>query len=97
MKTPFSKKLKDKVILVGYNELGQSVYSAFMSVHQYYDGEHPWDNSNQIRLLSLKTVHGYIFNDAGKLEQEFESNFNLETGIFERGWQKDEEGLVSDA
>jgi hypothetical protein len=82
--------------MVGYNEQGQSVYSAFMSIHQYYDGEHPWDNSDQVKTLSLKTIHGYIFNDAGGLEQEFESHFNLETGIYERGWQRDDQGVVGD-
>jgi len=83
--------------MVGYNERDQSVYSAFMSVEQYYDGDHPWDDGDQIKKLSLKTVHGYIFNDQGGLEQEFESHFNLETGIYERGWQRDEQGVISDA
>jgi hypothetical protein len=91
----FTAKLKDKVIMVGYNVQGQSVYTAFMSVHQYYDGLHPWDDSAKIKELSLKTVHGYIFNDTGGLEQEFESNFNLETGIFENGWHRDDEGVIT--
>ena len=35
----FSTKLKDKVLLIGYNRQGQSVYTAFVSTHKYYDGE----------------------------------------------------------
>ncbi len=94
-KSPFSTKLKDKVLLVGYNANGQSVYTDFLSVHKYYDGEHPWDDDTAIKALALKTVHGFIFNDSGVLEQEFESNFNPETGVFESGWQRDEDGVIS--
>lgn len=83
--------------MVGYNDRGQSVYTVLMSVHQYYDGEHPWDDGDQVKELSLKTVRGYIFNDAGALEQEFESHFSLETGIYESGWQRDEQGVISNA
>ncbi|MDC4203124.1 MAG: hypothetical protein MPW14_15420 [Candidatus Manganitrophus sp.] len=96
-KKQFSAKLRDQVLMIGYNEKGQSVYTAFMSVHQYYDGDHPWDDAKKINELSLKTVHGYIFNDAGSLEQEFESHFNLTTGIFENGWQRDEDGTINRA
>jgi hypothetical protein len=96
-KPRFSAKLKDKVLLVAFNENGQSVYTAFMPVLQYYDGEHPWDDNVKIKELSLKTVHGFVFNDSGALEQEFESHFNIETGAFERGWQRDEQGVISEA
>lgn len=51
----------------------------------------------QIRELSLNAVQGYIFNDAGSLEQEFESHFNLATGIFESGRQRDEDGTINPA
>jgi hypothetical protein len=91
-----SAKLKDKVLMVGYNEHGQSVYTAFMSIHQYYDGDHPWDDSTEIKKLSLKIVHGYIFSATGALEQEFESQFNPQTGTFEKGWQRDEQGAITD-
>jgi hypothetical protein len=91
-----STKLKDKVLIVGYNEYSQSVYTAFMPILQYYDGDHPWDSSTEIKKISLKTVHGYIFSDSGAVEQEFESHFNLETGFFEKGWQRDDQGIVTD-
>ena len=92
----FSTKLKDRVLMVGYNQHGQSVYTALISIHQYYDGDHPWDDSAEIKKLSLKTLHGYIFSDTGALEQEFESHFDLETGVFEKGWQRDDEGAIRD-
>ncbi|MET3134733.1 hypothetical protein AAKU55_005035 [Oxalobacteraceae bacterium GrIS 1.11] len=83
--------------MLAYNEQGQSVYTAFMTIHQYYDGEHPWDDGAKIKELLLKTVHGFIFNDSGALEQEFESHFNIETGLFLSAWQRDEHGAISEA
>ncbi|MBF0544152.1 MAG: hypothetical protein HQM08_06955 [Candidatus Riflebacteria bacterium] len=95
-KTPFSKNLKDKVLMVGYNPDKQCVYTAFLTIREYYDGEHPWDKEEMVKLLSIKTVHGYIFHNGGSLESEFESHFNLETGVFENGWSRNEKGVVTE-
>jgi hypothetical protein len=70
------------------------VYSSFLSVHQYYDGSHPWDDGKNVKALSLRTVHGFIFGAKGELVQEFESQFSLRTGIYEKGWSRDETGKV---
>ena len=93
-KSPFSGKLKDIVLMVGYNAKGKCVYTAFMSVHRYYDGSHPWDDDKQVKALSLRTVHGYIFGDKGELVQEFESVFSLRAGVYEKGWSRDETGKI---
>ena len=89
-------KLKDKAVLVGYDPSGKCVYSAFMTVHEYYDGDHPWDDAVQVKALRLRTVRGLLFDAAGKLDQEFESQFNIEKGTFEKGWSRDEDGILSD-
>jgi hypothetical protein len=90
----FTKKLKDKVLMIGYNKKEQSVYTAFMTLDQYYDGEHPWDSSEKVKSLAIKTVRGYIFDETGKLYQEFETTFKTRNGIFESGWQRDETGKI---
>ena len=83
--------------MIGYNPKGKCIYSATMTVGKYYDGDHPWDDDKQIKSLSLRTVHGYMFGDKGQLEQEFETRFNLRSGAFENGWVRDENGKVKDA
>ena len=88
-------KLKDKAVLIGYDPEGKCVYSAFMSVHEYYDGEHPWDDDVQVKALRLRVVRGCLFDANGKLEQEFESQFDIEKGTYEKGWSRDEDGVVS--
>ena len=82
----------DIAILVGFNPEGGCVYSALMSFGDYYDGEHPWDDDTQIKALRLHKVHGYLFNSAGELDQEFESIFNLDTGVYEKGWARFADG-----
>jgi hypothetical protein len=94
-KSPYSHKLKNTVVLTGQDKKGKCVYSALLSVHQYYDGSHPWDEAKQVKALSLRIVHGFIFGAKGEVEQEFESQFNLKTGIFEKGWSRDETGKIS--
>ena len=93
----YSIKLKDKVLLIGFDTNGKCVYSAFLTVHAYYDGDHPWDDGEEIKSFKLRTVHGYIFGESGNLEQEFESQFNIDTGMFEKGWSRDEDGVLSEA
>lgn len=90
------RSISDKAILIGFNPEGQCVYNASMSLHKYYDGEHPWDFGNQVKALRLHTVRGYLLGAEGELEQEFESTFDLETGIFSKGWARDSDDTVQD-
>jgi hypothetical protein len=83
-----SLQIIDTAILVGFNPEGACVYSASMSFGDYYDSDHLWDDHTQIKALRLQKVHGYLFSSEGELEQEFESVFSLDTGIYEKGWAK---------
>jgi hypothetical protein len=89
-KKPFS--ITDKAILIGYNPEGGCVYSDNMTLDKYYDGEHPWDSDEEIKALRLQKVHGYLFSAEGELEQEFESIFDLGTGIYSKGWARFSDG-----
>ena len=78
-------KIKDVVLLIGYNDLGQCVYSDSLVSSDYYDGDHIWDDAKKVKNMKLRKVKGYIFDEEGELSQEFESIFNLQTGIYESG------------
>ena len=78
-------KIKDIVILIGYDEAGKCIYSDAVDFSEYYDGDHIWDDAKKIKKLKLRKVKGYLFDDDGELSQEFESIFNIATGIYESG------------
>ncbi|NBD19805.1 hypothetical protein GTZ97_03850 [Aquabacterium fontiphilum] len=94
MKRP--RTIVDKAILIGYTQEGECVYNAAMSLDKYYDGEHPWDSSEQVLALRLHRVHGYLFGTDGILDQEFESIFDLESGIFAKGWARHSDGTFQE-
>ena len=86
--------ISDKAVLIGYNLDGACVYSASMSLGKYYDGDHPWDSSDQIRILMLQRVHGYLFGSEGELEQEFETTFDTSSGEYLKSWARFSDGTV---
>jgi hypothetical protein len=89
------RTIKDTVILIGYNEAGKCVYSDSLETSDYYDGEHIWDDGKKVKKLKLRKVKGYLFDKEGELSQEFESIFNLETGIYESGFARFADGTES--
>lgn len=88
--------LNDKVFLIGYDPEDRCVYRALLSVSDYYDGEHPWDSKRKSQALRLRRLHGHIFDEEGKLVQEFETLSNAETGVHESGWSRDETGRLTE-
>ena len=42
--------------------------------------------------LRLEKLHGYLFDSKGGLLQEFESIFDIDTGVFKSGWAKHADG-----
>src|SRR6188768_1032049 len=82
MPTP---KIKSVAVLIGYNPDGKCVYSDILDLSDYYDREHVWDKAAAIKRLKLQRVKGYLFDAAGKLDQEFESVFDLRTGAYKSG------------
>lgn len=85
----------DTAVLVGFNPEGDCVYSQQMTFYDYYENEHIWDSDTGIQSVRLRKIHGYLFGSDGTLEQEFESYFNLETGIFESGWARFADGTLN--
>src|SRR5262245_19017516 len=82
MRTP---KIKSTAVLIGYDPDGKCVYSDILDLSDYYDGEHVWDSDASVKKLRLQKVRGYLFNGDGELDQEFESVFDLSTGIYKSG------------
>jgi len=87
-------KIKDKAILIGYDPENKCVYSDILDLWNYYDGEHLWDNDEMVKKLRLKRMKGFLFNSAGILDQEFESVFDLNTGIYTSGYSKFADGTI---
>ena len=86
------RKLRDCVLLIGYNPEGHCVYSSQMRLADCWDGEHVWDADNGVQNLRLERLHGYLFELSGELVQEFESIFDIATGVYKSGWQKHSDG-----
>ncbi len=79
MNTP---RIKSTAVLIGYDSTGSCVYSEIIDIHDYYDGEHVWDDSERILQLKLHRVRGYLFNSKGVLDQEFTSIFDNKSGAY---------------
>ncbi|MEM8952729.1 MAG: hypothetical protein AAGD22_01120 [Verrucomicrobiota bacterium] len=84
--------LKDCVIIIGYDPDGNCVYSSLIDHAEYYDGEHAWDKGSRVIELHLRRLKGFIFDMDGVLQEEFESTFNLQTGIYEKGKRRFADG-----
>jgi hypothetical protein len=69
-------------VLIGYDPAGRCVYSDILDLSEYYDGEHIWDKASSVKRLKLQRVKGYLFDKDGNLDQEFESTFDVSTGLF---------------
>jgi len=91
MATP---KIKSRAVLIGYDPDGKCVYSDIIDLSEYYDGEHVWDKSGPVKRLKLQKVRGFLFDSKGVLSQEFESIFDLTTGIFKSGYARFSDGTV---
>ena len=70
-----SLNITSSAVLIGYDAAGVCVYSDYLDLGDYYDGEHVWDTAEGVQQLCLHCVKGYLFDEAGVLSQEFESFF----------------------
>jgi hypothetical protein len=89
-----TRKIRSKAILIGYDPDGRCVYNDIMDLSDYYEREHVWDSAAPVQKLKLQRVTGYLFNSDGELDQEFESVFDLATGIFKRGRTRFADGTI---
>src|SRR5687768_1357656 len=87
-------QLKNCAVLIGLNPDGDCVYSAAIPLDEYWDGEHIWDSAKQIKKLKLQKLLGFLFGSKGNLLQQFESTFDLNSGVFSGGWARHEDGTV---
>lgn len=86
------RQLKDIAILVGTDPDGRCTYSAQMELGNYWDGEHPWDDSRRVAELCIARLQGFLFGQEGQLLQQFESRFNVDSGQLVSGWAVHEDG-----
>jgi hypothetical protein len=84
-RTVGTPRIKSTAILIGYNDEDRCVYSEIIDIHDYYDGEHVWDEPASVKRLKLQMVRGYLFDSSGVLTQEFESIFDITTGMYSQG------------
>jgi hypothetical protein len=73
MTTP---KLKSVAVLIGYRADGKCVYSEVLDLSDYYDGEHVWDHSASVKRIKMTRLKGYLFNDRGEIQKEFENKYD---------------------
>ena len=88
------RKIKGKAVLIGLSPANECVYSDVISLDEYWDGEHVWDEAKGIKQLKLATLKGYLFDSTGKLLQQFESRFDLKTGSYSGGWNRHADGTL---
>ncbi len=86
--------IRDQALLIGFDPTGKCVYIKAMPVADYWDGDHVWDDPEQTKNLKLQKIVGFLFGQSGNLLQQFESTFNIHTGVFEEGWTKHEDGTL---
>ena len=88
-------QLKDCALLVGLNPKGRCVYSAAITLDEYWDGDHVWDSDTQVKKLKLHEVLGFLFGSRGELLQQFESVFDTKTGHVRSGWARHDDGTIT--
>lgn len=91
-----SRAITDTAVLIGLAPEGKCVYSASIPLQEYWDGEHPWDDDKTVIGLRLEKLRGFLFDESGELFQEFETTFDLNDGIFLKGWAKKADGSIQE-
>lgn len=89
-----NSNIRSTAILIGYDSDGHCIYSDILDLSEYYDGEHIWDQSAAVKRLKLKKVKGFLFDSNGSLDQEFESTFDLTTGVYKSGYARYADGTL---
>ena len=90
------RMITDTAVLLGFSPDTKCVYSALVSLDDYWDDDHVWDDAKLIQTLRLEKLRGYLFDSAGDMLQEFESTFDIGTGHFLRGWTRHADGTYQE-
>ena len=64
--------------LQGFDARGQVVYREQLSLAQYPETKHLWDDPNFIRPLGIVRLLGDLFDERGQLEQRYEREYDGE-------------------
>jgi hypothetical protein len=59
--------IRDTAALLGFSLDAKCVYSELVPLNEYWDGEHPWDRSEEVKRLRLARLRGYLFDSTGQL------------------------------
>ena len=87
-----SRAITDTALLIGLSPEGKCVYSESLKLSDYWEELHVWDDDEAVKKLRLERLKGFLFDDDGDLFQEFESTFDLTTGIYLKGWVRHSDG-----
>ena len=83
-----------KVRMIGYNSLGQVVYTDCLDTGDFYDGEHVWDRTESILRLNLVKVIGEKFDTDGTVSETWETAFSAEAGEYIGNIATDSDGTI---
>ena len=76
------KRENSIVSLFGYDKYGKTVYSEKIPIDDYYDGQHIWDSSDEVKKLGMVKLVGKLYDSDGILTQEFENSYSEKTGEY---------------
>jgi hypothetical protein len=89
-----TKKPKDSMRLVGFDQTGKVVHEQLMSLYDYYEELHPVIDENDFRKeRGIVRLAGTKFDDRGEVEEEWE-NFYTEVGAISGSVVRDGHGKV---
>ena len=75
------KVIVDRVIIIGRNSSGSVIFSEDMSRQSFYSDLHIWDSMEDMKQFGIRTISGFIFDDTGRCEQEFNNSYDHNGGI----------------
>jgi hypothetical protein len=61
------RAIKEVAILIGLSPENNCVYSASLSLGDYWDGLHLWDDSRKLKRARLERLRGFLFGAKGEL------------------------------
>lgn len=73
-----SKGPPNTIALQGFDARSQVVYHEQLSLAQYPDSRHLWDDPNFIRPLGIVRLIGDLYDDRGEQEQHYEREYDAE-------------------
>ena len=73
--------ITDIAVLIGWSPDGKCVYSAAIPLGQYWDGEHVWENLDDVKRLRLEKLRGLLFDSTATLIQALKATLTFVRSI----------------